>query len=97
MKFGNFIVHWSLAALKNVEENLSTYFGLITVFVKEASQITVKELSAVFYPDSHVFMFFKIVQVYLHLAICRVYKGRLKNKWVIKLFRNIQKSRIEVT
>ena len=26
---------------ENVEENLSTYFGLITVFVKEASQITV--------------------------------------------------------
>ena len=41
MKFGNFIVHWSLAALKNFEENLSTYFGLITVSVKEASQITV--------------------------------------------------------
>ena len=32
---------WEFAALKNVEENLSTYFGLITVFVKEASQITV--------------------------------------------------------
>ena len=41
MKFGNFIVHLSLAALKNFEENLSTHFGLITVFVKEASEIKV--------------------------------------------------------
>ena len=85
MKFGSFMVHWSLAALKNFEENLSTYFGSITVFMKEASKITVI-FSAVFYPDSHVFMFFKIVQVYLHLAICRVYKGHLKNKWLIKTF-----------
>ena len=68
MKFGNFIVHWSLAALKNFEENLSTYFGLITVFMEEASEITVirRLLSAVFYPDSNVFMFLKIVQVNLH-------------------------------
>ena len=81
----------SLAALKNFEENLSTYFGSITVFMKEASKITVI-FSAVFYPDSHVFKFFKIVQVYLHLAICRVYKGHLKNKWVIRTFQKHPKS-----
>ena len=27
-------------------------------------------------------MFFKIIQIYLHLAICRVYKGHLKNNLV---------------
>ena len=48
----------SLAALKNFEEDLSTYFGSITVFMKEASKITVI-FSAVFYPDSHVSCFSK--------------------------------------
>ena len=30
--------------------------------------------------------FLKIAQVYLRLAGCRVYKGRLQNEWVIKNF-----------
>ena len=37
-------------------------------------------------------MFFKIVQVYLHFVICRVYKGHLKNKWVITTFQKHLKS-----
>ena len=36
----DFIVHWSIAALKVFKENLSTNFGLIAVFVKVALEIT---------------------------------------------------------
>ena len=40
-KFGDFIVHWSIAALK-CKENLSTNFGLIAIFEKVAVEITKK-------------------------------------------------------
>ena len=35
-KFGDFIVHWSITALKFFKENLTTNFGPIAVFVKVA-------------------------------------------------------------
>ena len=62
-----------------LQRNLSTNFVLIAVFVKVASEIT-KRLSIAFYPDSHVFVFFEIAQVYLRLARCREYKGHLQNE-----------------
>ena len=51
-----------------------------------------KELSIASYPDSHDFVLFEIVQVYLRLADCRVYKGHLQNEWAIKPFRKYPKS-----
>ena len=40
MKFGDFIVHWSIAVLKFFKENLCTNFGLIAVFMKVALENT---------------------------------------------------------
>ena len=55
-----------------------TNFGLIAVFVKLTFEITKRARSIAFYPDSHVFMFFQIAQVYLCLAGYRVYGGIYK-------------------
>ena len=49
--FGDFIVHWSIAALKFFKENLMTNFGLIAVFVKLTFEITKRALSIAFHPD----------------------------------------------
>ena len=81
-KFGGFIEHWRIVVLKLLNENLSTNFGLIAVFMKVAFEI--KELNTTFYPDSHVFLFLEIRQVDLRLAGCRVQKGHIHlktNKW----------------
>ena len=39
-KFGDFIVHCTIEALKFLRENLSMNFGLIAVFMKVALEIT---------------------------------------------------------
>ena len=57
-----------------------------------ASEKLQKELSIAFYPDSRVFMFLKIAQVYMRFADCRVYKGHLRNEWAIMPFRKHPKS-----
>ena len=62
--------------LKKFLKNLSTNFVLIPVFAKVALELQ-KELSIAFYPDSYVFMFFEIAQVYLRSAASRAYKGHL--------------------
>ena len=81
-KFGGFIEHWWIVVLKLLNENLSTNFGLIAVFMKVAFEI--KELNTTFYPDSHVFLFLEIRQVDLRLAGGRVQKGHIHlktNEW----------------
>ena len=50
-----------------------------------------KELSIAFYPDSYIFMFFEIKQVYLHSAAYIVYKGHKQNEWVRNPFGNTQR------
>ena len=56
-KCGGFIEHWWIVVLKLFNENLSTNFGLIAVFVKVAFEI--KELNTGFYPDKiHLFSCF---------------------------------------
>ena len=81
----------AIAALKFFEESLSTYFGLIAVFVKVALEIT-KKLSIAFYWFTCFHVFFEIEDVYLRSAGCRVYKGHLQNEWVKKAFRKHSKS-----
>ena len=88
-KFGDFIVHWSTAALKF---DLSTNFGSIAVFVKIAVEITKRAQHCVWL--IHMFScFLEMAQVYLLLAGCRVYKGHLQNEWAIKTFRETLKGR----
>ena len=55
-------------ALKFFEEDLSSNFGLIAVLVIVALEITERAHIA-FHPHLHVFMFFKIAQVYLHFHL----------------------------
>ena len=88
-KFGYFTVSWLIAALKFFEENLSTNFGLVVVFVKVALEITKRAQHCVLLIDmfSYFRYFFEIALVYLRLAGCRAYKGHLQNEWVIKTFR----------
>ena len=59
MKFRDYVVHWSIAALKNLKKKLSTNFKKIAVFVKEALEIVTK-LNIEFHPDEYIFMFFEI-------------------------------------
>ena len=59
MKFRDCVVYGSIATLKNFEENLSTNFKKIPVFVKEALEIVTK-LNIEFHPDEYIFMFFEI-------------------------------------
>ena len=56
---------------------------------REMSLKNYEKRSAFRLTDSHVshVFFFVIAQVYLCSAGCRVYKGHLQNKWVIKNFR----------
>ena len=84
-KFKDFIVHWSIAALNFFKENISTNFGFIAVFVKVALEIT-KRVQHYVWLINRFSWFFEISQVYLPLAGCRVHKGHLQNKWVIKTF-----------
>ena len=84
-KFGDFIVYWSIAALKSFKENPSTNFCLIAVFVKVAFKNYKKTQPCVYwFTCFHVF--FEIAQVFLRLGGCRVYKGHSQNEWVIKTF-----------
>ena len=90
-KFGDFIVHWSIAALKVFKENLSTNFSLIAVFVKVALEITKRAQHCVWL--IHMFSrFFEIAQVFSRFAGWRVYKAHLQNERVIKTFRKHPKS-----
>ena len=85
-KFGDFILHWTIAALKFFKENLLTNFGLIEVFVKVVLESTKKAQHCVWL--IHMFSyFFEISQGYLRLVSCRVSKGHLQNEWVIKTIR----------
>ena len=85
-KFGDFILHWTIAALKFFKENLLTNFGLIAVFSKIVLESTKKAQHCVWL--IHMFSCsFEISQGYLRLARCRVSKGYLQNEWVIKTFR----------
>ena len=52
-------MYGSIATLKNFEENLSTNFKKIAVFVKEALEIVTK-LNIEFHPDEYIFMFFEV-------------------------------------
>ena len=88
-KFGDFVLHWTIAALKFFKENLLTNFGLIAVFSKIVLESPKKAQHCVWL--IHVFSCsFEISQGYLRLARCRVSKGHLQNEWVIKLFGRIQ-------
>ena len=85
-KFEDFMVQWSIAALKFFKENLSTNFGWIAVFVKVALDIAKRAQHCILL--IHMFSyFFEVAQVYLRLAGCRVCKGHLQNEGVIKTFR----------
>ena len=79
-KFRDFIVPWSIAALKFFKENISTNFGLIAVFVKVALEIT-KRVQHYVWLIHRFSWFFEISHVYLPLA-----------EWVIKTFRKHPKS-----
>ena len=89
-KFRGFIVHWSIAALKFFIEHVSTNFGFTVVFVKVALEIT--KSSALRWLIHMFSCSFEIVQVFLRLAGCRVYKGHLQNEWAITTFRKHPKS-----
>ena len=84
-KFRDFIVHWSVPALKFFKENISKNFGLIAVLVKVALEIT-KRVQHYVWLIHRFSWFFEIAQVYLPLTGCRVHKGHLQNEWVIKTF-----------
>ena len=85
-KFEDFILHWTIAALKFFKENLLRNFGLIAVFSKIVLESTKKAQHCVWL--IHMFSCsFEISQGYLRLARCRVSKGYLQNEWVIKTFR----------
>ena len=60
----HFIVHWSIAALKLFQENLSLNFGLITVFLEVALQIT-KKSSALRFIPIHMFSKSRSLLVFL--------------------------------
>ena len=60
---------------------------LIAVFVRVALELTKRAQHCVLLILHMFSCFFKIAQVYLRLAGCTVYKGRLQNEWVIKTFR----------
>ena len=83
---GDFIVHWSIAALKVFKENLSANFGLIAVFVKVALEITKRAQQCVWLIRM-LSCLIEIAQVYLRLVGCRMHKGHVQNEWVIKTFR----------
>lgn len=51
-----------------------------------------KELNIVFYPDSYIFVFSKIAQVYLLPALWRMHKGHFLNEWVFKTFWKLPRS-----
>ena len=82
----DFIVHWSIAALKVFKENVSTNFGLIAVFVKVALEITKRAQHCVWLIHMLSWLI-EIAQVYLRLVGCRMHKGHVQNEWVIKTFR----------
>ena len=85
-KFGDFILHWSISALKFCKQKLPTNFDLIAVFVRGALELTKRAQHCVLLILHMFSCFFKIAQVYLRLSGCTVYKGRLQNEWVIKTF-----------
>ena len=76
----DFIVHWSIAALKVFKENLSTNF------VKVALEITKRTQHCVWLIHMLSWLI-EIGQVYLRLVGCRMHKGHVQNEWVIKTFR----------
>lgn len=51
-----------------------------------------KEPNIVFYPDSYIFVFSKIAQVYLLPALWRMHKGHFLNEWVFKTFWKLPRS-----
>ena len=80
-KFEDSIEHWSIVALKFFKENLSMNFGSIAVFVKVTFEITKRaQHCALPWFTCYVFVFFKIVQVDLRLAGCKVYEGHVQNQ-----------------
>ena len=80
-KFVDFIVHWSIAALKFFKENLSENFGLINRCFRESSPRSYKKSSALRLTDSHVFMVDRNrASLILRLVGCRIHRGHLQNK-----------------
>ena len=91
MKFGNFIVHSDHLQPWKILKKIYRHIWFNHCF-HERSLKNYSYFQCCVLPWFTCFMFFKIVQVYLHLAICRVYKGHLKNKWVIRTFQKHPKS-----
>ena len=83
--------YWSIILLYMFSKNIDK-FCFNRCFHESSLRYYKKSSALCFTPDLYVFMSFGIVQVYLHSAACRVYKGHLQNEWVIKPFLETSKN-----